>query len=370
MNNPEIYFTVKSVNGCPLYREGDYIKFSLPAITASGTGKVCSNLVHDLHPKCVAISCGADFVDAGLNCSPEFPVLCPGCRLGNKVSLTVTLKKPGPAKPRPSDSRTGKFIKVLKQIPLFKPLPESSITQIVGYMSYKKFNNGDVILKQGEPGQYLFIIIGGEVEVVQLSKFGDETHLATLRSNECFGEMSIISGEPVSATVRAVGTVSTLRISKDFLAKTSESNVLNIYFNKLFVQRMRKQNRDIEKALSDGVKGNLKMISLPELAQTLNMNHRTGILKLYQDDTEAEIFFVNGHVYDTKLGKQTGEEAFYKILTWKTGDFNFLDKEPKVNRKIITDTMGLLMEGLRRADEEGAEAPDPADLETRRLEPV
>jgi hypothetical protein len=81
------------------------------------------------------------------------------------------------------------------------------------------------------------------------------------------------------------------------------------------------------------------------------MSRRTGKLLLYNADQRGEIFFKDGQVFDANLGEQKGEEAFYSLLELKDGNFRFMEGDAGIGRAVTMDTMGLLMEGLRRLDE-------------------
>jgi CRP-like cAMP-binding protein len=356
MNRFEVHLTVRETSGCPVYEDDEEVRFVFPRITTSSARGVCAHLVHALHPQALALHLGASLEETDLARFEESGYPCPGCKGDARARFEIQLKKA--AAPTLTGVITQKdkdvlfIVDHLKRIPLFEPLPQPSIRKLINVLELKRFEDRTDVIVQGTEGKFLYIIIKGEVEVLQRGPDGRESLLATLRKGECFGEMSLISGEPVSATVRADGPLSALTISRENFQKIlTENNSLNIYFNRLLTQRLRRQNVQIEEELAKGVLGKLSMISLPELAQTLNMNNRTGTLHLYNADLRGEIFFVDGNAIDAKLGETEGEDAFYELLTWNEGDFRFKPGDPSREKKIGMDTMGLLMEGLRRIDE-------------------
>ncbi|MBK5295241.1 MAG: cyclic nucleotide-binding domain-containing protein, partial [Acidobacteriia bacterium] len=75
------------------------------------------------------------------------------------------------------------------------------------------FEQGEVIFHQGDVGNSVYVIRQGECEVVRGSDQG-ETHLATLKAGEYFGEMALLSGAGRNATVRASTPVNVLLIAK------------------------------------------------------------------------------------------------------------------------------------------------------------
>ncbi len=74
------------------------------------------------------------------------------------------------------------------------------------------FIRGDIIVREGEPGNRMFIIGSGSVEVVKYLAQSGETVLAVLRSKDFLGEMSIIECVARSASVRAVEDTSLLAL--------------------------------------------------------------------------------------------------------------------------------------------------------------
>ena len=87
----------------------------------------------------------------------------------------------------------------LSQIPLFQLLPPEEIQALIPYVSSRTYLKGSTILRQGEPGDSLFIIESGEVDIVDVKK--NMQKIATLKGNDVVGEMALVTGETRSATV-------------------------------------------------------------------------------------------------------------------------------------------------------------------------
>jgi CRP/FNR family cyclic AMP-dependent transcriptional regulator len=80
------------------------------------------------------------------------------------------------------------------------------------------YRDGEIIIHQGEPGEHMYEILDGQVEVLQ-ERAGKEVRLAVLGKGDFFGEMAIFEREVRSATVRAMGEVRALTIDKRILLR-------------------------------------------------------------------------------------------------------------------------------------------------------
>jgi len=91
----------------------------------------------------------------------------------------------------------------LRRAPLFSLLEERLLARLAHYSEMKTFPAGHVIVRQGAEESWelgLYIIARGRVRIVRVDADGEERELAQLGPGECFGEMSIIDGEPRSAS--------------------------------------------------------------------------------------------------------------------------------------------------------------------------
>jgi CRP-like cAMP-binding protein len=81
----------------------------------------------------------------------------------------------------------------------------------------KRFNKGEVVFRQGDFPDRLYLIGTGEAEVIKEMPDGQEIHLASLKAGEFFGEMGIVGNTPRSATVRAATPLEALSIHRSYL---------------------------------------------------------------------------------------------------------------------------------------------------------
>lgn len=100
-------------------------------------------------------------------------------------------------------------------IPLFAGLDRIELAKLIPSLVEVGFDAGEVLFRQGDPGDSLFIIVEGEVGVLIVDEQGKEKEVATLGSGACFGEMSLLSGEPRSAGIRTITPLLVLKLAKD-----------------------------------------------------------------------------------------------------------------------------------------------------------
>ena len=101
----------------------------------------------------------------------------------------------------------------LRSIGLFGALSDEVLTHLAGTLSVHKPESGEVVFREGDDANAMFVVVGGEMEVLKRSKRGTESRVALLGPGDWFGEMSIVDIQPRSATVRALAPSRLLRVS-------------------------------------------------------------------------------------------------------------------------------------------------------------
>jgi HEAT repeat protein len=101
----------------------------------------------------------------------------------------------------------------LKRVPLFANLSPADIKQVAALAQEESFSDGVKIVREGEIGDLMFIIVSGEVRVT-MTQGQSEVEIARRKAGEYVGEMALISREPRSASVIAVGHVRALSIDQ------------------------------------------------------------------------------------------------------------------------------------------------------------
>merc|ERR1712224_319875 len=94
----------------------------------------------------------------------------------------------------------------LQQNFLFSSLDEDAATDLINAVAEKHFPNGEVIMKQGDDGDYFYIIEEGEAHIF-VTKEGVETKVLECGVGDSFGELALMYNAPRAATVKAVSDI-------------------------------------------------------------------------------------------------------------------------------------------------------------------
>ena len=136
----------------------------------------------------------------------------------------------------------------IRHIPFFSGLSREDLARIVGKLEEVRFSAGQVIVKQGEIGDALYMVQSGAVEVVLEHEGLRVESVAILGRYECFGEMALFTGQKRSATVLALVDSVVLKLSKETWEELlSQHPSLSLHFCKVLSQRLAETDRDISK---------------------------------------------------------------------------------------------------------------------------
>ena len=128
----------------------------------------------------------------------------------------------------------------LKSVPLFASMKDDEIASLRQLMTAQHYVPGQMIIREGEPGDLFHIIMKGAVEYITSDATGSDLILDTAGEGAFFGELSMITGEPRVIRVRAKDSVDTLALERrhffDFLNShpASAIEVLKVLGHRLY----------------------------------------------------------------------------------------------------------------------------------------
>jgi len=107
------------------------------------------------------------------------------------------------------------LLETLRKVPILSALKMEHLDMLAKLATTRVFKKGEVIIKQGDPGTGLFVMISGTVSVMAKNRPGlPDTVLSNLGKGEFFGEMSLIDGYPRSATVSATSETQVVELNR------------------------------------------------------------------------------------------------------------------------------------------------------------
>jgi len=122
----------------------------------------------------------------------------------------------------------------LERTPLFAGLDREHLDDVLAVGRRVSFEPGQAIVERGDPGDAMYIMLGGAAEV----DVGGRFH--RLERGDFFGEMAVLAGKPREATVKAVEPVEALRIAADdFQAFLAANPQVAVGMLKSLVERLR-----------------------------------------------------------------------------------------------------------------------------------
>jgi hypothetical protein len=358
MSFTEAVFKVVDVQGCPYYQNGDEFTISGNALLLDHNkgSKFISTAIIDLpvqRRECRTLVSGLTKIlveHERVDRIPDRMISCGQCngtiKLEHKKNASIALAED--IRQHSTDVNT--ISALLSNFSIFQTLNEDNLKDFVTMLRLGKYAPDDIIIRKGDPGKNLYIIISGQVDVLDQ----DGIIIAKLKNGDVFGEMSLISGDCVGATIKVLEPTTVLYIrGQDFLQVLNRFPSLQMYFARLLSRRLAQSNILISKEFSSGMTGTLSQMPPVELFQTLNYNQKTGMLKLKLPEGPARLLFRDGSIIRAEYGGKIGNNAFFTILGQKEGRFHFVPglKEKDMNLPELGMFMELLMEGLRKLDE-------------------
>lgn len=126
--------------------------------------------------------------------------------------------------PRPSVEAENANVKLLRRIDFLRDFSEEDLHYLASRLKLVTYTAGEPIIRQGETGNSFYILREGQVQIQARDTDGTLFLTKDLHKGDFFGEISLLTGEPRSATVVAVDEAELLRLDKEAFRKIMEDN--------------------------------------------------------------------------------------------------------------------------------------------------
>ncbi|MBN2439338.1 MAG: acetate/propionate family kinase [Deltaproteobacteria bacterium] len=227
----------------------------------------------------------------------------------------------------------------LKTVEILSDLNEQEVSLLAADAEIFTYPSQGLILERGDIGRSLWIVYDGSVEISLQDTDGRVKVLASLERGSIFGEMSIMTGEPAGADVKAAQPCKVVRIPRETFSKIVASNPKTLgKFTRMITKRLFQNEMEEQKALKDLARKenddpyDLNFSSVSEPMKILVINCGSSSLKYSLFDTAKREPLIEGLV--EKIGSG---DASHKI---KTVEFKRDDAVPEVmNMEAAFDAM-------------------------------
>jgi CRP-like cAMP-binding protein len=164
-------------------------------------------------------------------------------------------------------------IDLVRRVPLFAVLTESQAWSISQSIVKRRYKRGENIVEQGSKSNALFILLSGRARVISVDPKGREVIIAVLHPGDYIGEMSLIDGEPHSATVQAEVQTDVMMLGRvAFLQCLPENTSMSFAIMRGLAMRLRRADRKIESLALMDVYGRVAR-ALLELTDEMHNEH-------------------------------------------------------------------------------------------------
>ena len=345
-------FLVTAERSCPVYNVGEELKVQDFCLSVTSYKPGCLHLAK----KIASILTVKDNITGGLQAyDPKSQFDCGGCEgiihfeyKKDKDFATLQMKMLKTSEDRRHRHLIEQYFGELRKLDIFKPLNDLSLVDLTLLLEFQTIPRGKRVVKKGAPGNHLYVILKGKVAVIN----DDGSTKVEIPAGEIFGEMSLLSGEPVSKSIHTVeDTLVGMLSLKNFRDILRSYHKLQFFLLKMLVNRaqtvaLRTGN------ISSGMTGKLAEINAADVFKLLNSNQKTGAVRLALKEGKAVLFFKKGEIIYARFQKHRQREAVYALLGAKDGHFSYTRGIPKELEKSspIGEFITLITEGMKRVN--------------------
>ncbi len=159
----------------------------------------------------------------------------------------------------------------LQKIELFSKLSNLELARLLGKLNKERYTPGETLFNQGDPGDRMYIIISGRIELYAASEGGERRLLAVLGEGDVLGEMALLTGETRSAAAVAAQPTELYSIDSPTLDQLlTDHPAISSYFIHQLSQRLVSTNNRLQAAKEEQAsKLQEQLLQLPKQAREL-----------------------------------------------------------------------------------------------------
>jgi CRP/FNR family cyclic AMP-dependent transcriptional regulator len=246
----------------------------------------------------------------------------------------------------------------LRNSELFESQPDEVVRAVLAQGRLLEFGPGEIVFRQGERGDRLYVVKTGVLEVLSTPADASEAvPIAYLGTGEVLGELALLTGSTRSATVRSPEHAELFAIDRPVFIDLMDS--LPAFSRNLCVvlaRRLETTTLKVPRASGKQLQGSLRFFDLATVIQTLIGSHQTGNLNVSHEKRKlAEMWFFRGNIYRARYRNLVGDDAVFQLFQSPAqGDFSFTGREiseDEVQSEVSLPAISLLMESVRLQDE-------------------
>ncbi len=177
---------------------------------------------------------------------------------------------------------------IIRKAPLFSALDDEAAHELRQSMVSLKLNKGQVLFKEGQDGDRLYVVVHGKIKLGTTSADGRENLLSILGPGEMFGELSLFDPEPRTSTATAVTDAKLVSLAHEAvigLVTTNPQTSLELL--RRLAQRLRKSNEILADLVFADVPGRVAK-AIMDLGERFGVQKDDG-LHVNHDLTQEEL---------------------------------------------------------------------------------
>lgn len=358
MNKPEekysdAVFIITEETSCPVYNVGEELKVQDFCLSVTSYKPGCLHLSRKL-ADILTVSEKNSFLTPAAGPQSQFD--CGGCEgiihfeyKRQKDFATLQMKMLKEADDRKNRHLIEKHFSTMRKLEILKSLDDHSLIDLTLLLEFKTILQNKRVVKKGASGNHLYIILKGKVAVIK----DDGSHALELGAGEIFGEMSLLSGEPVSSSIHTTEDTEVAMLSlKNFRDVLRSYHKLQFYLLKMLTDRA--QTVSIKSGeISSGMGGKLSEVNGIQLFTMMHKKRKTGALHMTLAEGKAVAFFKEGEVIFSRFQRSRQKEAVYQLLASENGHFHYTRGLPNDLKKSppIAPFDELMLEGAKRINQ-------------------